>query len=306
MAIIVAILLFRGLAAPELAFGFDFSKVLKDTPAGQKIMNSTVAKKVATGLKDGEAVKGDMDKSNELNELTPEKEFELGSSFTASILAVCPPVLEKHNFEYVNLLLQYLAMQVPNYTKDMVEMPLNGFILSLIKNPNPIAESAPGGFIVISTGMIQKLQNEDQLAGVLAHEMGHILKRHSASMIQTQAGVSAGKNFIKGLEDISGHKLIGKDLREGISKAFMNPHSQAQELEADELAGYLLKYSGYSVSEYKKLLASTTGSFLTSKHPSSQSRIDKVAAIKESPRAQPSLPKRVKRFANFKKAFLAL
>ncbi|HEY1086519.1 MAG TPA: M48 family metalloprotease, partial [Archangium sp.] len=50
---------------------------------------------------------------------------------------------------------------------------------AVMENDTPNAFSSPGGYIVVTTGLLKKTQNEAQLAGVLGHEIGHIVHKHS-------------------------------------------------------------------------------------------------------------------------------
>ena len=52
------------------------------------------------------------------------------------------------------------------------------------------AVSLPGGFVYINKGLIEKVANDDELAGVIAHEVGHIVARHSIKKLQGEIGYS--------------------------------------------------------------------------------------------------------------------
>ena len=52
------------------------------------------------------------------------------------------------------------------------------------------AVSLPGGFVYVNKGLMEKIANDDELAGVLAHEVGHIVARHSIKKLQAVMGYS--------------------------------------------------------------------------------------------------------------------
>jgi beta-barrel assembly-enhancing protease len=61
----------------------------------------------------------------------------------------------------------------------------------IIKDDNTLnAFATPGGHIYVFTGLIKYLDNEDQLAGVLGHEIAHADKRHTTKQLQTQYGIA--------------------------------------------------------------------------------------------------------------------
>jgi predicted Zn-dependent protease len=58
--------------------------------------------------------------------------------------------------------------------------------------PSVNAFAAPGGYVLITRGLYEMLASESQLAGVLEHEIGHIVQRHHVKVMQQSAAVSAG------------------------------------------------------------------------------------------------------------------
>ena len=82
----------------------------------------------------------------------------------------------------------------------------------------------PGGYIYVYTGLIKYLDSEDQLAGVLGHEIAHADRRHSSKSLQTQYGVDILLNVILGkdsttLKQIAGGLYSLKNSREHESEA---------------------------------------------------------------------------------------
>jgi predicted Zn-dependent protease len=90
------------------------------------------------------------------------------------------------------------------------------------------AFALPGGPIVIYTGLLREAESADQLAGVLAHEMAHVTRRHGLTRIAQSVGVVAAVQLLFG--DLSGVAAIAVEvLREGA----INSYSRVQEHEAD-------------------------------------------------------------------------
>ena len=54
------------------------------------------------------------------------------------------------------------------------------------------AFAVPGGYVYVNRGLIERTQRMDQLAGVLGHEIGHVVRRHSIKQMQQQQGANIG------------------------------------------------------------------------------------------------------------------
>ena len=144
------------------------------------------------------------------------------------------------------------------------------------------AFALPGGQIFITYALFSKLENEDQLAGVLGHEIGHVLGRHSAERIaeteywqKVTTGASVGA-------DLGG--LVGS-----YGQQTLLTNGRADELESDELGVKFMIDAGYNPEEMigvMKILKSAAGPNripeFQSTHPDPENRIEKIkAAIKK-------------------------
>ncbi len=103
-----------------------------------------------------------------------------------------------------------------NYRVRVVDAPiLNAFAL-------------PGGFIVVYTGLVRAAERPEQLAGVLAHEMAHVERRHGMHRIAQSVGVVAAIQLLFG--DVTGLAAVAVEvLRAGA----INSYGRDQEREAD-------------------------------------------------------------------------
>lgn len=138
------------------------------------------------------------------------------------------------------------------------------------------AFALPGGQIFITYALFSKLENEDQLAGVLGHEIGHVIGRHSAERI-------AESEFWQGLSTAGS---VGGDFgsivnQYGQGKLLTN--GRGDELESDELGVLFLINSGYKPEEMigvMNILKSAAGPNRTpefqSTHPDPENRIQKI------------------------------
>jgi predicted Zn-dependent protease len=147
----------------------------------------------------------------------------------------------------------------------------------LLADPNTLnAFALPGGQIFITYALFSKLQNEDQLAGVLGHEVGHVLGRHSAERI-------AETDF---WQTVSTGASVGADmggLVNGIGQQTLLKNGRGDELESDELGVLFMIKAGYRPEEMigvMKILKDAAGPNrvpeMQSTHPDPENRIEKI------------------------------
>jgi predicted Zn-dependent protease len=99
----------------------------------------------------------------------------------------------------------------------------------------------PGGYIYITQGLLFRLNNEAQLAGVLGHEAGHIAHRHSAQQIQQAQGLQIGA-VVAG---IFGGSAVG-DLSGLVGSLYLMKYGRGQEKEADMSGLKYMTDGGYA------------------------------------------------------------
>ena len=158
------------------------------------------------------------------------------------------------------------------------------------------AFATPGGHIVILSGLIEKADTPEEVAGVLAHEMGHVIKRHPAKALIHAYGWSMLITALTGVSGSSG------DLASGFALHLANAsYSRSNEAEADETAIEMLALAKISnsglVSFFKKFLNESKAQgkrndddlvlkYLAS-HPALHERINAIRANPESARGTP-------------------
>ncbi|MFZ5444532.1 MAG: M48 family metalloprotease [Myxococcota bacterium] len=183
---------------------------------------------------------------------------------------------------------------------------------AVIENDTPNAFSAPGGYVVVTTGLLRKMTNEAQLAGVLAHEIGHVVHKHSIKRYRdakaTQCDIATFGGYVVGKGLQAAVSMLPADAREAakFAKDFENfdldkadggfvvfvmdavmklieamGNEKEDEFQADATALELVAFAGYDASEYETFLTSlgdSGGGF--SKHPSTGERVSKLKALR--------------------------
>lgn len=170
------------------------------------------------------------------------------------------------------------------------------FQFHLLKDSETInAFALPGGQIFITLGLYDKLQNQAQLAGVLSHEMGHVIERHTAEhMAKSQLGQFLVIAFGTGVGS-SGGQQSGQDptmIAQMVNQMIQLRFSRSDESEADTWGLKLMEEVGYdpnSMIDVMNILKKASGSgggtpeiFQT--HPNPDLRIERIQAyLKEHP-----------------------
>ncbi|MEM9820395.1 MAG: M48 family metallopeptidase [Bacteroidota bacterium] len=147
------------------------------------------------------------------------------------------------------------------------------------------AFATPGGYIYVYTGLIKFLDTEDQLAGVMGHEIAHSDLRHSTRQMTKAYGISTLLSVITGKAD--------PGLMEQVALSLVNlKFSRGHETESDEYSVVYLCNSGYDAAGaagfFKKLEGSSAPPEFLSTHPDSGNRVVKIEGKAEAMSCAPS------------------
>ncbi|MDI1325379.1 MAG: M48 family metallopeptidase [Brevundimonas sp.] len=149
---------------------------------------------------------------------------------------------------------------------------------ALFVSDSPNAFVLPSGKIGVTTGLLALVRNDDQLATVLGHEVGHVIARHAAERYSTTALTNIG---LSGVQSAAGDygRAAGAIGGLGAQLGFLLPFSRNHELEADRLGVDYLQRAGYKPSEAValwRLMAQQrqdSNPEFASTHPSDSTRI---------------------------------
>jgi len=114
------------------------------------------------------------------------------------------------------------------------------YIIKIIDEEDLNAISLPGGYIYIFKGLMDKIQTDDQLAGVIAHEVGHITAKHAMKRLQGSYGALVLQVLAVGSGNRDAAGAVNLTLA-----TIMSGYSQQDEFEADRLAVKYAKKAGY-------------------------------------------------------------
>jgi len=147
----------------------------------------------------------------------------------------------------------------------------------IIKNDATInAFAVPGGYLYFYTGLIKALENEAEFAGVMAHEMAHVDRRHTTSQLTKQYGIDLLLSMLLG-KNSNEWVTIAANLASGLTELAF---SRSDENEADKYAvnyTYVTDWDARGVADFfaKMDTKSPTPVFLST-HPKDETRIKRV------------------------------
>ncbi|MCA1714487.1 MAG: M48 family metallopeptidase, partial [Gammaproteobacteria bacterium] len=144
----------------------------------------------------------------------------------------------------------------------------------------------PGGKVGVYTGIFNIARNQDQLAGVIAHEIGHVVSRHHDERITRQMGAQGALQIVGAILGSRYGQGVGNAAMQGGSilaqTGFLLPGSRAQESEADVVGQQLMAKAGFdpraAVNLWENMIAASRGRppQWLSTHPDPQSRLGEL------------------------------
>lgn len=245
------------------------------------------------------------------SKLSPEQEYFLGRGVSAMVFSKYPLLNNAALNSYVNRVGNALAIY-----SDRPET-YGGYHFVVVDTDQVNAMSAPGGFVYISRGFLKIIPNEDALAAVLAHEIGHINLDHGIDAISqsnlTDALTTVGKEAASSYGAYETQALVsvfGDSIKDVFDTLIENGYSRSQEYDADQYAAELLPKAGYTAASLTSMLTllkdqeeGKSGGWYST-HPSAERRIAKFDEDQLKPLNND--PGFKKRMARFKQATRAL
>lgn len=143
-------------------------------------------------------------------------------------------VNDRAALQYLNQLGRRIAAQTP-----MGNRPWDFFI---VDDPSVNAFNLPGGLVYVNRGLIAEADSLDQLAGVLAHEIGHGASRHGTQLMTRSYGYNLLASLLLGQDAGQGKRLLAQVVGAGV----LTDYSRDAEREADRLGVEYAYRAGYN------------------------------------------------------------
>ena len=209
----------------------------------------------------------------------PEAEAELGRQAFRQIMSQTPIAQDPALHDYVTRIGQSIVQASAS--------PYPDWEFVVFEGDQANAFALPGGRVGVFTGMLEIAANEDQLATVLGHEVGHVNARHGAERMVTEHFIALGLRLAAALLAL-GDVQIPPDLLVALGASaaelgIVRPFSRTQELEADALGLEYMARAGYEPTEtiaFWRRMQQLSGDggpphFLAT-HPSNARRIEEL------------------------------
>jgi predicted Zn-dependent protease len=200
-----------------------------------------------------------------------EKEIQMGRDISAGLLGAAPLVDDPQLQTYVNQVGRWLALQS--------ERPDLPWTFGVIDTETVNAFATPGGYIFITKGLFLMLRNEAELAGVLSHELVHVVQRHHLQAIRKQLRTSMATDAASMLveyDDQMVDALVGAGMQ-----LYARGLDRSDEFEADRMGVVIAARGGYDPYGLPAMLLTLNAmggddqnlAFMFSTHPPTTDRL---------------------------------
>ena len=200
-----------------------------------------------------------------------DKEIAIGRDVSAGLLGSTPLVDDAVVQTYVNDIGRWLALQT--------ERPDLPWTFGVIDTDSVNAFAAPGGYVFVTRGLFVMLRNEAELAGVIGHEISHVVRRHHLQAIESRLRAEVATDVAGMLVDYDADSidvLVGAGMQ-----VYAKGLDRDDELEADRMGVVVAARSGYDpyglpamlMSVYERDSNDEALAFLLSTHPSAGDRL---------------------------------
>ena len=232
--------------------------------------------------------------------VSQQQEIQMGQDYSQQINAQLPIVSDPEVNRYINV----LGDQIANRTS-RADLPWRFYV---VDSREVNAFAVPGGYIYVNRGLIERTTTMDELAGVLGHEIGHVVQRHSIEQMEKAQGANVGVTLACILTNICNSQVAQAGINIAGGAVFAR-FSRQDELEADQEAISNTVRAGISpqgiVTMFQKLMSerrtrpsAVEGWFST--HPLEEDRIQATqATINTLPAAQRNLTRNTSNYNSF-------
>ncbi|HEX6111604.1 MAG TPA: M48 family metalloprotease [Geminicoccaceae bacterium] len=186
----------------------------------------------------------------EFTAMSPDQEQEIGQEQH-------PQVLMQFGGAYEDPELQAYVTRIGDELATVSDLPELDFTFTLLNSEVINAFALPGGYVYITRGLLALADNEAELAGVMAHEIGHVTSRHSAQRysrgVLAQGGLAIGTILAGVLGGGAAADMVQQAGGLG-AQAYLAGYSRDQEFQADELGVRYMARAGYDPTAMSSFL----------------------------------------------------
>ena len=163
-----------------------------------------------------------------------EREIRMGDAISKKVEEEYPPMRDPELLARVDRVGQRIAQASDR--KDLL------YRFNVIEEKGPNAFALPGGPIYVTSGLMELVKSDDELASVLGHEAGHVAAKHVVKRIQGAIGLDLLQILAVGSGAADARTRAGMDLA---FASLLTSYSQEDELQADQLGTKYVRRAGY-------------------------------------------------------------
>ena len=176
----------------------------------------------------------------EVTLLTAEQEKKIGEEEAKKVEQEMGLLNDAALKGYVDAIGQRLAKESPRQ-----DVPYQFHVVDMIE---PNAFALPGGYVYVTRGLLALVNTEDELAGVVGHEIGHVAARHTVQRVSRQGPFALITNLVSGITGFF-VPIVG-DIVGGVGNfaqsLVFSPYSRSQESQADEVGQEMAAKAGWN------------------------------------------------------------
>jgi predicted Zn-dependent protease len=212
-----------------------------------------------------------------LREVSVPEEIEIGNGVTETLLGARPLEKDDELQRYVNVVGLWVARQ-----SERPDLPWH---FGVNDSDHINAFAAPGGNIIVTRGMMRLLRNESELAGVLGHEVVHVVNKHHLSAIRKNAFMGLlGQGVVAATQGSRNQQLVNA-LVGPTKELYARGLDKSDEFEADRMGVVIAARAGYDPWGLPATLQTLAGikpddshlALLFKTHPAPTARLEKLA-----------------------------
>jgi predicted Zn-dependent protease len=208
-------------------------------------------------------------------EPSEQQEAEIGRQWAATLVGASPLLNDASRERYVNRVGRWVSLHS--------ERPNLPWRFGILDDGDINAFSTPGGYVFVTRGLLVRLHSEAELAGVLGHEISHVVRRHQLHAMRTANGIAAGTNWLSQYIPQNGATgVISERLVSGVKEIMQRGLDKSDEYEADRDGVVLAARAGYDPYGLPGVLQMLQGvnpqdssvALLFATHPAPGARLD--------------------------------
>jgi predicted Zn-dependent protease len=215
-------------------------------------------------------------KATQLREVGQDEEVEIGRGVASNLVGIAPLVPDARLQRYVGSVGQWLALHTERADLQ--------WRFGVLDTADVNAFATPGGYVFITRGLLAQMASEAELAGVLAHEIAHVLRKHHLKAIQKNAMVGIGVDVASFLAAQKGAQKADRLERvAGVgTELYARGLDRDDELEADRMGVVIAARAGYNAYGLPEVLQTLEAmnpegsqvALMFKTHPAPRARLD--------------------------------